>query len=580
MALIQPNSRIDFLTGVPFDPSYENTMYFDDLNQQVSYFDTKMSNGLSVERSSYTRSEIGYLKVGWVVDTYGQSVINQMYNVNYMRFKNTNFENKWFYAFVDRVVYINNNTVGVYYHLDVLQTWHFDYSFNQCFIDRQHTVTDRLGANTIPENIELGDYVMDTPTEFTYEPCAIVVTAGDFGGNYAGGVVVPGLETKGNWFSGVHFYPYVLTDASAVTALNNMLEAAYTDRNRLNTIIAVFVMPNTFASTPVTPREYTESVITPGVAGYHLGNYPVRNAKLMTYPYNMLYVTNYQGNHNELHFEYFSDPTNCKLKVWGNLSVNPAMCIYPNNYKVTGDNFDEMMQLTGYPMCAWANDAYKAWVAQNAGTINLAVAGVAASWVRTGIMAKNYFGEVSNAEYASGKHSTTNPVYSRYGRYVLPNLGRDEAISNASSGVEPSGEALGQSLSQSLMATGALIARMRDHAVAPPTSHGNGNGNLQYQMGKMTFMWCHKHIRAEYAAIVDDFFDMYGYAVHRIGIPNRNARPCYTYVKTTDCSVDGNVPVSDLKIIENIFNNGVRFWRTSASFGVYDVAINNNAPIN
>ena len=69
---------------------------------------------------------------------------------------------------------------------------------------------------------------------------------------------------------------------------------------------------------------------------------------------------------------------------------------------------------------------------------------------------------------------------------------------------------------------------------------------------------------------------MYGYAIHKYGIPNRNARPCYTYVKTVDCSLDGNVPVEDLRLIEEIFNKGIRFWKTSATFGVYDVLVNNN----
>lgn len=525
------------MTGIPFDPSYENTMYFTDLTEQNTYFASKISH--VVENSSYQRVSNGYIKVGWVVDTLGGSVINQLYNANYMRFKNTNFENKWFYAFVDKVEYINNNTVGVYYHLDVLQTWHFEYTFNQCFIERQHTETDVLGRNTIPENFELGEYVMDALHELSYEPCAIVVTAGDFGGTYADGVVVPGLQTNGDWFSGVHFYPFPLHVQQQVDALNDMLEAAYTDRNKLNTIIAVFVMPHYFASTPANVLEYTDSVIPAGTTGYHLGNYPVRNAKLMTYPYNMLYVTNYQGNHNELHFELFDDPTNCKLKVWGNLSTNPAMVIYPYNYKVSGDNFDEMMQLTGFPMCAWANDAYKAWLAQNAGTLYATASSIAMQ------------GAIGVGKTVAG-------------------LGPSD-IRLADEGVRQIGGAL--------TAASLMVGKVSDHSVEPPTSHGNANGNLQYQMGKMTFMWTHKHIRGEYAAIIDDFFDMYGYAVHRSGIPNRNARPCYTFVKTTDCSVDGNVPVSDLKIIEDIFNKGVRFWRTTATFGVYDVAVNNNAPV-
>ena len=47
MALIEPNSRIEFLTGIPFDPSYENTMYFDDLTAQNTYFGTKFLVDLS-----------------------------------------------------------------------------------------------------------------------------------------------------------------------------------------------------------------------------------------------------------------------------------------------------------------------------------------------------------------------------------------------------------------------------------------------------------------------------------------------------------------------------------------------------
>lgn len=530
MALIEPNSRIEFLTGIPFDPSYENTMYFTDLVEQNNYFGNRI--GVVVERSSYQRVDNGYIKVGWVVDTVGLSVINQMYNANYMRFKNTNFENKWFYAFVDKVEYINNNTVGVYYHLDVMQTWHFDYVFNQCMIERQHSETDRLGENTIPENLELGDYIMDSPTEFSYEPCAIVVTAGDFGGTYGAGVVVPGLETKGDWFSGVHFYPFPLHVQQQVNALNDMLEAAYTDRNKLNTIIAVFVMPNYFASTPANPIQYRE-----GISNYYLGRYPVHNAKLMTYPYNMLYVTNYQGNHAEYHFEYFDDPSDCVLKIWGNLSTNPGMVLYPVDYKVSGDNFDEMVALTGFPMCAWANDAYKAWVAQNSGTL------------ASGLLTIGTLG-------LAGIGNTVAGI-------------KDRNVRETQRGINELAGAYAGAIN--------MLGKIADHYVAPPSSHGSTNGNTQYQTGKMTFMWCHKHIREEYAIIIDKFFDMYGYAIHKAGYPNRYARACYTFIKTIDCSLDGNVPVNDLRTIEGIFNKGVRFWRPTATFGVYDIGINNNS---
>ena len=563
MALIEPNSRIDFLTGIPFDPSYENTMYFDNLNQQVSYFDSKMSIGLSVEKSSYQRVDSGYIKVGWVVDTYGQSVINQMYNVNYMRFKNTNFENKWFYAFVDNVEYINNNTVGVYYHIDVMQTWHFDYSFNECFIERQHTETDAIGANTIPENFELGDYVFGSPYDFPYNPVAIVVTAGLIDGSYAAGYLVQGLTSMGNTFSGVHFYAYDITTTTGLSDLNDMLEAAYTSRENQNTIIAVYMYSAYFMQGNKVPVEV--NVYLPMVDNdYYIDQHIVRNKKLLTYPYNFIYVSNYQGNHAEYKYEYFNNPATCKVKIWGSAGINPGMILYPYNYKTSGDNFDEAITLYGFPMCSWVNDAYKAWIAQNAGTINAGVFAAGVSWADTIIKGKGLAEGIANTDSLAKFQNIKN----------FPS-----ALGKSLSAERNDLDTFTQSLGRSLIATAGIVGQMRDHAVQPPQSHGNQNGDVLYQAGKMTFMIVNKHIRTEYADIIDSFFDMYGYAVHKCGIPNRNARPCYTYVKTVGCSLDGNVPVSYLKMIEEIFNNGIRFWRTNATFGRFEISYNDNRPV-
>ena len=282
-----------------------------------------------------------------------------------------------------------------------------------------------------------------------------------------------------------------------------------------------------------------------------------RNKKLATYPYNLLYVTNHQGSHMELRYEFFNDPDNCLLKIWGNKSVNPALMIYPSNYKKNGDNFDEMMQLSGFPMCSWVNDAYKAWVAQNGGTIAAGIIGTSALWAKT-------FYNASNDYTVSQPLSLVNT--GRNGGYI-----KEAGMFNISDETINSGTA-------ALASTVALLGKVADHYVQPPVSHGNNNGNCLFQSGQMTFVIHNKHIRQEYASIIDKYFDMYGYAIHKAGIPNRNARPCYTFVKTVGCSVDGNVPVTDLRIIENIFNKGVRFWRVNATFGIYDANINYNYP--
>jgi hypothetical protein len=75
--------------------------------------------------------------------------------------------------------------------------------------------------------------------------------------------------------------------------------------------------------------------------------------------------------------------------------------------------------------------------------------------------------------------------------------------------------------------------------------------------------------------LIDKYFDMYGYNVHTVGTPNRAVRRCYTYVKTAGCNVHGNIPADDCRVIESIFDNGIRFWKNHNQIGNYNV---NNSP--
>ena len=75
--------------------------------------------------------------------------------------------------------------------------------------------------------------------------------------------------------------------------------------------------------------------------------------------------------------------------------------------------------------------------------------------------------------------------------------------------------------------------------------------------------------------MLDSYFDMFGYAVKQHGVPNMNARPNWTFVKTIGCSVGGNIPADDASKIEDIFNRGIRFWKNHNNIGNYSL---NNAP--
>lgn len=571
MAYIEPNTTVQFL-NVPFDPDYENTMYFGSLADQDAYMSSKII--YTVANNSYQRKSRGVLRVGWVNTGY-DSTIKTLYDANYMRYRNTNFENKWFYAFVKQVEYVNNNTVDVYYEIDVMQTWATDYTLHECFIERQHTITDDVGEHTVPEQIEHGEYFDErllvnsgdqvASNCLEYTPAIVLVTSFDAQGNYVEGGMLQGQFPRGNMFSGLHYTIYTLAE---IDDLNDTLEALAGNNGTGVTVIskdgvkipkfladgviALFMCPLHFAQGMAsggfaTPISVSFDVRKNG--SYMIGNYRVRNKKLMCYPYNMIYITNNQGNYGEFRFEDFASPLNCTFHVWGNASPNCGMFIAPYNYKdYTNENSEEMVQITGFPMCAWTYDSYKAWFAQNAGTIGASILGLGAQWANT--LVNPVYGLASGAMDMSGY------------------IGQHTGITDARPATMPSSGLIGATL-------GAL-GQVYDHKRKAPQSQGNGNTSLTYQAGYLTFFYHRKRIKEEYAKIIDSYFDMYGYKVNMVGVPNRNARPCYTYIKTIGCAIDGQLPADDAKKIQAIFDNGIRFWKTSATFGVYSPLVNDN----
>lgn len=573
MAYIEPNTEVKFLTNVPLDPDYENTLYFDSLAQQTNYFLSRVRR--SFNQLSYQRKTRGWLRVGWVADAFGGNVIKDMYASTYMMFKNSNFENKWFYAFVDRVEYVNNNTVDVQYHIDVMQTWHFDYILNQCFIERQHVTNDNIGANTIPEELEHGPYICDRPDyqtilgetihggDFKYTPGIIIATTFDPNTrDYMAGRVIRGWGDMGRYFSGIWYTTYSLSLAD-ITELNNFLEDATTDDALRDGIISMSMIPLSLVHPQGQDYSYNDILFTRPTS---LGNYTPRNKKLLTNPYTFMYVTNNSGQSGEFSWENSYNIGYMEFRMWANYATTPAMLCAPVEYKIAEHvgNYDEMLTVEGFPICAWTNDAFKAWFAQNAGTIIGGGVALAASWA-TSLAGGGALGLVAGSGGTpafTGKHlagtSGAHLASQKYG------YGFDDSVSAPNI----SGSLLGATLG----AVGQLI----DHARRPPQTAGNSNGSLIYQSSLMTFSFYRKYIKPEYAKIIDAFFDMYGYAVHTIGVPNRSARRCYTYVKTIGCSIHGDIPAEDITEIQNLFNKGIRFWRSSAVFGNYDPSVNNN----
>ena len=156
MAYVTPNSTIQLYKNIPWDNTYDHTLYFQSATTQNAFF-TDVINlantyGLkNLTSYSYQRKGKNSLKVGLQYD--------DVYDYNYMRFKNTSHENKWFYAFITDVEYVNENTSLIHYEIDVLQTYIDEMVFHNSYVERMHTPTDLIGENLEPEPVDFGDYV-------------------------------------------------------------------------------------------------------------------------------------------------------------------------------------------------------------------------------------------------------------------------------------------------------------------------------------------------------------------------------------------------------------------------------------
>ena len=505
---IAPNTTIRMLKDVPLDNTYRNTIYFAYVADQTSYFSGKTKYTFAAQ--SYQRVQKGTLRIGRKAD--------DLYDCNYLMFQNTAYGNKWFYAFVTGVEYVNNETSEVSFEIDVMQTWHFDYNVKMSFVEREMSITDKIGDNLVPENLEIGDYIykdLGLTSLFNLYQIVIAATFDEKMDDATGGMY-------GGVFSGLHYNVFSTWQSAA------RFIADATEQNKADGIVSIFMLPIAFTA------EYQSSM--PEVFNIErdkhltdIDGYIPKNNKLFTYPYNLLYVTNNEGNVANYAFEYFSTDK-CNFNVSGAMCCTPECMLVPLNYKGVEKNYNEKLTIGNFPQCAYTVDTFKAWVAQNQNQLAL------------------------NAINAIG----TTAV--------------GAATMYASGGMLGAGMTL-----NGIQQIGSLVASVSDKSTLPPHARGGGGSIINMANQIKGFQFYYAHIRAEFARIIDDYFNAYGYATHRVKVPNRVIRPHWNYVKTVNVSLTGSVPADDMAKLRQIYDNGVTFWHNCDEVGDYSLDNRPNA---
>lgn len=505
------------LLNVPFESNYKDTVYFASKQEQDSYMNSKVV--ATFTDVTYQRKD-NKIRVPAHIDT--------LYNCNYVAYTNTPYTNKTFYAFIVDMEYRQDDCTWITIQTDVLQTWMFDYTVKQSFVEREHVIDDTVGANTVPENLETGDfecikYQADGELQTTH---VVIGSTVDSQGNNVQGGNYNGI------YSGVKYYSFNTREGADF--INTMLKLL-AEKGKIDAVQCIFIAPE-FLTTDEdgaltiahsnTIKAYQKTITE------QLPSQKVKNNKCLTFPYRYLLVANNNGGSAIYKFEKFKN--GIKFSIQGALTPGCSIRLLPKDYNGVYVNNEEGLNLGKYPICNWNSDVFTNWLTQNSLNIGLNVASGVAQIVG----------------------------------------GAGIAL------VTPGGLGMAVGGSQAVGGVNAIVSQMaqvHQMSFTPPQSNGNVNcGDVITASETNTFHYYQMCIKKEYIKIIDEFFQMFGYKVNRVKVPEKNHRPHFWYTKTIDVNIDGAIPNRDLQEIKQCYNNGITFWKPTATMGVYDV---DNSPV-
>ena len=517
------------LLNVPFESNYKDTVYFTSKQEQTDYMNSKIVRTIS--DVTYQRKD-NIIRVPAHIDT--------LYNCNYVAYVNEPYTSKVFYAFIVKMEYINDGRTDITIQTDVLQTWMFDYTVKTSFVEREHVTDDTVGANTVPEGLETGEYTVDFSKKLAGlgDLCVVWGATKTQTGENVTGTNYSGIYSGVKYYYASTFEPIYISDVLK----------AYDEAGHGEAIQCMFLAPMALAlqnatipdsmddfpyhgviAHSETPYELDVSESNVGERSLTFGNgkFTPKNKKLLTFPYKYLTVTNNNGGEALYKYERFTGGTP-SFKVEGVVTPGCSIRIVPVMYNGIEENDLEGLNLGKFPICNWNSDAYTNWLTQNSVNIGMSIA--------SGV------GQViGGAAMAVG----TGGVGAAVGASTI--VGGVSTIANT-------------------------LAQVHQQSFTPPQSKGNINcGDVITSAKKNSFYFYHMSIKEEYARIVDEYFSMFGYKVNRVKIPNKNHRSHYWFTKTIDVNIDGAIPNNDLDTIKNCYNRGITFWRNGSEMGNYSV---------
>ena len=376
------------------------------------------------------------------------------------------------------------------------------------------------GRYTQPEGLELGEYIIDeidNIIEMTDLKYVLRVTQ-PVSGN-------PTLATNygGVWCSGG---AYVFSDITEMVAIIQAYGSGFNDALIDAYIVPSFSIETTQGSVSYAGQNTPKNLIKYINKPITLNGYTPKNNKLLTFPFCFLNVDNNNGTTNSYFYELFNGTENheneCKFNIKGVPVIGTSIKCVPNNYKNNSlmDVESEGIMSGKFPTLSWSQDEYTNWLTQNAVNIGVGI--------------------------------TTDVI----------GLASSVLTENVATGVSSS------------LSLANRLGQFYQHSLVPRTSKGNTNGgDINVSSNTNTFYFYKMSIREEYAKIIDDYFNRFGYTINRIKMPNITGRAHWNYIEigSSEEIGTGEIPTKFMEIINNACKKGVTIWHNHSEIGNYNL---------
>lgn len=352
---VTPNTNIYILKNIPLNKSYENTVYYKNADLQRDAF--MKYKKFTLTDYSYQRTQLGTIRV--------QLKYEDLYDCDYLMFQNTNFSNKWFYAFITGVAYISNEVSEIYYEIDVMQTWCYDYSFLPSFVERRHAKQDKLYENTQPEGLELGPtYKKNRTIKCGFDTYYCLITSKVPSGYNSSEIYVNNNSILYGIYNGLVFA--CTRKANDYGAMNRYI-SLLVNQGLEDTAVAFYQAP--VGTGDKIKIDFFENITT------EIYGFTPKNKKLYNFPFHKFTITNNRGVARDYRPEKWNEtdygavgetPKHGRGYYVQYTNYPDAQArIMPEGYNDGNSIFDNGIVYGNFATCSFSGSAFSVWWAQN-----------------------------------------------------------------------------------------------------------------------------------------------------------------------------------------------------------------------